>query len=528
MYNSITPLMLGSIGSSAISSYASNNPMLMMIGTTIGTTVGSYTLIKIADEIKKQKNMYSIVNNVEECFSNVGKQLGFVHYSLKIDEYSIVYFKYLSYLINKYKDELITNNFDYSLTNHIKLSDLNFNVSLRDEYIVDNTKHLIIVSFERTEQCEHIVLRSKTADTFQLNKYIKKSIIQNTTKTHIILYQPEFTRLQDTTSKNEKTKTQKTIIHWKCFYVYTNKNLQNTIVSDHVNNEFISDLQHFIDNEEHYNKKGIPYKRGYLLYGPPGTGKTSLIKSIASTYGMDVYLINMGEVQTSDDITKLFNGFRNTGNYHIVCFEDVDKCKMFSRASSRWDRDDDGLRTLLNELDGLNEGNKRITIFTANDVEIVQNINALCRPGRIDKNIMINYCDSNQVCKLFNHYTTQQQQLEEITLTKDITPACVLKLLLTNSTMSPDQFKTKLNNGSTENKEHSNNSSGTSNNGTAKKTRKTTNKRKTVNHKLSTLYNRYSKLTKQIDVAQKNMKKRCESFSKSLEKQSAPKKQRTK
>lgn len=30
-----------------------------------------------------------------------------------------------------------------------------------------------------------------------------------------------------------------------------------------------------------YKKRGIPYRRGYLLYGPPGTGKTSIIQAIA-------------------------------------------------------------------------------------------------------------------------------------------------------------------------------------------------------------------------------------------------------
>ena len=48
-----------------------------------------------------------------------------------------------------------------------------------------------------------------------------------------------------------------------------------------------------MSSKEEYIRKGIKYKRNYLLHGPPGTGKTSFITSIASKYDLDVFMINL-------------------------------------------------------------------------------------------------------------------------------------------------------------------------------------------------------------------------------------------
>jgi len=45
----------------------------------------------------------------------------------------------------------------------------------------------------------------------------------------------------------------------------------------------LRDCSRFLDSEEWYASKGIPWRRGYLLYGLPGTGKTSLVCAIAGT-----------------------------------------------------------------------------------------------------------------------------------------------------------------------------------------------------------------------------------------------------
>ena len=40
------------------------------------------------------------------------------------------------------------------------------------------------------------------------------------------------------------------------------------------------DIIDFQKNEDWYKKRGVPYRRGFLLYGPPGTGKTLIARVI--------------------------------------------------------------------------------------------------------------------------------------------------------------------------------------------------------------------------------------------------------
>ena len=435
--NNLQSLIVGGMGTTAVATYLGVSPLVAITGTT----VGGYVLNKIIEK----KNDYSAVNFLENGLSKIKRTIGFSHCSLILDEDSLAYTKFLAYVVEKFKTNLINNNSDYHVNNQVKLSELIFDIVLTDIFLCNGILHDILISFDKnSDKLDIITLKSRTLTISQLNSYVKHSIMSCTNRSSIVLYQPTITRAQERSDRNDdKSNHAKTTVKWSCFYIHTNKNIQNTIVSKQVREEFLDDIHFFINNEDHYNSKGIPYKRGYLLHGPPGTGKTSLIKAIASTYGMDVYLINMGEIKTSDDITKIFNGFRNTGNYHIVCFEDIDRSDMFKKMQNKWNVDNDALRTLLNELDGIVEGNKRIMLFTANDTTIIDSIDALCRPGRIDKKIKIDYCTKEQICDLYNHYTTSNKTIKTDEIKDDvdnITPAHVIKILLKTPNIDEKNF----------------------------------------------------------------------------------------
>jgi SpoVK/Ycf46/Vps4 family AAA+-type ATPase len=229
-------------------------------------------------------------------------------------------------------------------------------------------------------------------------------------------------------------------IEWKTYSIQTNKNLKNTILSEDVEKELIDDLADFVQNEHYYNEKGIPYKRGYLLHGIPGTGKTSIIKSIANHYCMDIYLINMGDIKEVSDMIKLFQGTRNSSGYHLMCFEDIDRCEFLKEAGNRWNEQSDKLGTFINELDGVIEIPKRITFFTANNHHIITRLPALIRPGRIDKNIELGYCTTSQLNRLYNHYTRSGKKLELNKTNIEITPAQFVKHILIHPEWTPEMF----------------------------------------------------------------------------------------
>lgn len=68
---------------------------------------------------------------------------------------------------------------------------------------------------------------------------------------------------------------------------------------------------------------------GYLFSGPPGTGKSSLAFSLASNFGLPVYMINLSAPGLSDnDIESLFS---SVPRHCIVLLEDVDATQPLSR-----------------------------------------------------------------------------------------------------------------------------------------------------------------------------------------------------
>jgi ATP-dependent 26S proteasome regulatory subunit len=54
-------------------------------------------------------------------------------------------------------------------------------------------------------------------------------------------------------------------------------------------------MEVFKNRADWYHKRGIPYRRGYLLYGPPGTGKTSIIQAIAVSFSIIIYTLCNGK-----------------------------------------------------------------------------------------------------------------------------------------------------------------------------------------------------------------------------------------
>lgn len=88
-----------------------------------------------------------------------------------------------------------------------------------------------------------------------------------------------------------------------------------------------------------YQEKGLPLRLGYLFSGPPGTGKSSLAFSLASNFGLPVYMINLSTPGLNDaDVESLFS---RLPRHCILLLEDVDATQPLSRdlPSSKKDND---------------------------------------------------------------------------------------------------------------------------------------------------------------------------------------------
>lgn len=430
---SIDPLsaLVGGMATSFISSYMKIDSPIVNI---MSISLGAYITSQCKKYYKESKHLIPGCTYANNCFDKIFTKLGLKYYTIIITKNeNVIFNKLQTYILNKYENNLTKG--EISKVDNIKVSltldNSEFSKPLIDVY---NKQKLILSVKEKT-----IEIKSKKLNIELIKEYIKYVLTLHFGTKIMSVHQPI---IEKGNNKNEKEV--KTCIYWKTFQIQTNKTLQNTILSKNVENNLLNDVHTFINNEDYYNIKGIPYKRGYLLYGEPGTGKTSLIKSIASHYCMDIYLINMSEIKDEKDLTLLFQGTRSCQGYHILCFEDIDRCKFLYKG--RWGDmgDNDKVRTFINEIDGIVEIPKRLTFFTANNKKILDDWPALIRPGRIDKAIKLSYCDADQVNRLYNHYTNCNNKLDIDSLDMKITPAQVVKKILKNPEMNPDKFKEEL------------------------------------------------------------------------------------
>ena len=84
--------------------------------------------------------------------------------------------------------------------------------------------------------------------------------------------------------------------------------MSTVIMNEDEKTALLNDIEDFLHEKTHgwYSRRGIPYRRGFLLHGPPGTGKSSLSLSIAGRFGLDVYIVNLASINDSS-LGKLFS-----------------------------------------------------------------------------------------------------------------------------------------------------------------------------------------------------------------------------
>jgi len=202
-----------------------------------------------------------------------------------------------------------------------------------------------------------------------------------------------------------------------------------------------TEMEKFICFEKVFRENGIPYKKGFLFYGPPGTGKTSLVKALAYTYDIPIYIFDINNGLINDEnITTIINSISGGGN-RILLFEDIDSAFSNKEELKYQTRNDTNSESgkkvesnndsqskkfltysgLLNALDGvMSSHDGTIMIMTTNYYEKLGP--ALIRPGRIDFCLELTYCDRDQLIQMtrnmiINSYRIIESEIKEINMT---------------------------------------------------------------------------------------------------------------
>ena len=160
----------------------------------------------------------------------------------------------------------------------------------------------------------------------------------------------------------------------------------------------VEEIVSFLKSPDKYTKLGGKIPKGALLVGPPGTGKTLMAKAVAGEAGVPFFSIS------GSDFVEMFVGVGASrvrdlfeqAKKHQPCIVFIDEIDAVGRQRGAGlggghDEREQTLNQLLVEMDGFDENTNIIILAATNRPDILDN--ALLRPGRFDRQIVINKPD---------------------------------------------------------------------------------------------------------------------------------------
>ncbi len=154
----------------------------------------------------------------------------------------------------------------------------------------------------------------------------------------------------------------------------------------------------FLRDPVSFGRLGGRAPRGVLLYGPPGTGKTLLARAAAGEAGVPFLSVSGSSFQEkfagvgASRVRRLFARARKLAPC-IIFIDEIDALgRQRGRGSDSGSADQDQtLNQLLVEMDGFNQSSSIVVIASTNRPDVLDQ--ALTRPGRFDREIMVNLAD---------------------------------------------------------------------------------------------------------------------------------------
>jgi len=188
--------------------------------------------------------------------------------------------------------------------------------------------------------------------------------------------------------------------------------LETVILPSLARDRIEGDVKEFLETEQWYVDRGLPWKRGYLLHGVPGTGKTSLVYALAGRFKLPLYCVRLNDPFLDDE--GLFRLFQSTEKRSIILLEDVDapgsNPVFLKRAATDRAENDRSERTTnsltvsstLSLLDGVYSCEGRLIFVTCRDKNALNQ--TIIRPGRFDFDLRFDLPKAEQIETYFSYF----------------------------------------------------------------------------------------------------------------------------
>ncbi|CAN5450508.1 ATP-dependent zinc metalloprotease FtsH [soil metagenome] len=183
--------------------------------------------------------------------------------------------------------------------------------------------------------------------------------------------------------------------------------------------EELHEIKEFLENPKKFQALGARIPKGVLLYGPPGTGKTLLARSVAGEAGVPFFSIS------GSDFVEMFVGVgasrvrdlfeqAKQNSPCIIFMDEIDAVGRHRGAGMGGGHDEreQTLNQLLVEMDGFTMTDNIILIAATNRPDILDP--ALLRPGRFDRQIVVDRPDRKGRAKILTVHTRGKPLAKEI------------------------------------------------------------------------------------------------------------------
>lgn len=187
--------------------------------------------------------------------------------------------------------------------------------------------------------------------------------------------------------------------------------------------EEVQETVEFLKDPRRFQKLGGRIPKGVLVVGPPGTGKTLLAKAIAGEAGVPFFSIS------GSDFVEMFVGVGASrvrdmfeqAKKHAPCIIFIDEIDAVGRSRGAGlgggnDEREQTLNQLLVEMDGFDTTEGVILVAATNRPDVLDP--ALLRPGRFDRQVVVNQPDLRGRAQILNVHTKKVPVAADVELEK--------------------------------------------------------------------------------------------------------------